>query len=104
TPSAHIAAVISSPDLGVFAVTAAGSGLRRGHVIYSGVFAVAAVAAAVVCGCCPSFGLLDGFGWECLELGDQFAQGVGVVGKGAVPRELGGGERAGGGLRSWLAA
>jgi hypothetical protein len=45
---AHIAAVISSPISGVFAVTAAGPGLRRGHVIYSGVFAVAAVTAAGV--------------------------------------------------------
>jgi hypothetical protein len=40
--------VISSPISGVFAVTAAGPGLRRGHVIYSGVFAVAAVTAAGV--------------------------------------------------------
>jgi hypothetical protein len=37
-----------SRDLGVFAVNAAGPGLRRGHVIYSGVLAVAAVAAVVV--------------------------------------------------------
>jgi hypothetical protein len=36
------------PISGVFAVTAAGPGLRRGHVIYSGVFAVAAVTAAGV--------------------------------------------------------
>ena len=46
--SARVAAVISSPNLGVFAVTAAGPRLRRGHVIYSDVSAVAAVAAAVV--------------------------------------------------------
>ena len=48
TCAAQVAAVISSPILGVFAVTAAGPGLRRGHVIYSGVFAVAAVTAAGV--------------------------------------------------------
>ena len=36
--------------MGVLAVTAAGPGLRRGHVIYSDVSAVAAVAAAVA-GC-----------------------------------------------------
>jgi len=48
--NAHSPAVISSPHLGVFAVNAAGPGLRRGHVIYSGVFAVAAVAAVVVGG------------------------------------------------------
>jgi hypothetical protein len=48
---ARVAAVISSPDLGVFAVTAAGPGPRRGHVICSGVFAVAAVAAAGIS--CP---------------------------------------------------
>jgi hypothetical protein len=46
--TARGAAVISSPISGVFAVTAAGPGLRRGHVIYSGVFAVAAVTAAGV--------------------------------------------------------
>ena len=45
---AHVPAVISSLDLGVFAVTAAGPGLRRGHVICSDVFAVTAVAAAGV--------------------------------------------------------
>ena len=45
---ARVTAVISSPISGVFAVTAAGPGLRRGHVIYSGVFAVAAVTAAGV--------------------------------------------------------
>ena len=39
---------ISSPHLGVFAVIAAGPGSRRGHAIYSGVFAVAAVTAAGV--------------------------------------------------------
>src|SRR5690242_730101 len=44
--TARVAAVISSPHLGVFAVIAAGPGPRRGHVIYSGVFAVAAVTAA----------------------------------------------------------
>ena len=38
--------VISSPNLGVFAVIAAGPGLRRGHVICSG---VCRVWAAVVC-------------------------------------------------------
>src|SRR5262249_15607900 len=59
---ARRAAVISTPDLGVFAVSAAGSGLRRGHVIYSGVFAVAAVWGAVASCSCPSFGLLDDFG------------------------------------------
>src|SRR5215472_5963632 len=59
--SARVAAVISTPDLGVFAVSAAGSGLRRGHVIYSGVFAVAAVRGAVASCSCPSFGLLDDF-------------------------------------------
>ena len=48
TAAARVTAVISSPFLGAFAVTAAGPGLRRGHVIYSGVSAVAAVAAAVV--------------------------------------------------------
>ena len=41
-------AVISSPILAVFAVIAAGSGPRRGHVICSDVFAVAAVTAAGV--------------------------------------------------------
>jgi hypothetical protein len=46
--NARRAAVISSPDLGVFAVTAAGPEPRRGHVICSGVFAVAAVTAADV--------------------------------------------------------
>ena len=46
--TARSPAVISSPNWGVFAVTAAGPGLRRGHVIYSGVFAVAAVTAAAV--------------------------------------------------------
>jgi hypothetical protein len=40
--------VISSPDSGVFAVTAAGPEPRRGHVICSGVVAVAAVTAAGV--------------------------------------------------------
>ena len=40
--------VISSPFLGVFAVTAAGPGPRRGHVIYSGVLAAAAVTAVGV--------------------------------------------------------
>jgi hypothetical protein len=35
-----ISAVISSPNLGVSAVTDAGLGSRRGHVIYSGVYAV----------------------------------------------------------------
>jgi hypothetical protein len=49
--NARGAAVISSPDLGVFAVTAAGPGSRRGHVICSGVLAVAAVAAAGIS--CP---------------------------------------------------
>ena len=39
---------ISSPNLGVFAVTAADPGPRLGHIIYSGVFAVAAVTAAGV--------------------------------------------------------
>ena len=43
-----ITLVISSPNLGVFAVIAAGPGLRRGHVIYSGVSAVGAVAAVVI--------------------------------------------------------
>ena len=56
------AAVISSLNRGVFAVTAGGLGLRLGHVIYRGVVAVAAVRAAVVSGCCPSFGVLDGLG------------------------------------------
>ena len=41
----HETAVISSPILGVFAVTAAGPGLRRVHVTCSGVFAVTAVTA-----------------------------------------------------------
>jgi hypothetical protein len=54
--------VISSPDLGVFAVVAGGSGLRRGRVICSAVFAVADVAAAVALCRCPSFGALDCFG------------------------------------------
>ena len=40
--------VISSPNWGVFAVTAAAPGPRRGHVIYSGVLAVAAVTAVGV--------------------------------------------------------
>ena len=63
------AVVISSPDLGVFAVNAAGPGLRRGHVvIYRGVLAVAAV---VVSWCRPSFGLLDGFGQERLARGSR---------------------------------
>ena len=60
--TAYGPAVISSPSWGVFAVTAGGLGLRRGHVIYRGVVAVAAVRAVVVSGCCPSFGLLDGLG------------------------------------------
>ena len=47
-PPARSAAVISSPILAVFAVTAAGSRPRRGHVTCSGVFAVAAVTAAGV--------------------------------------------------------
>jgi hypothetical protein len=59
---AHVAAVISSPDLDVFAVTAAGPGLRRGHGIYSGVFAVVAVRAAVVSWCFPSLRLARPFG------------------------------------------
>src|SRR5207253_9718608 len=46
--TARVAAVISSPDSGVFAVTAAGPEPRRGHVIRSGVVAVAAVTAAGV--------------------------------------------------------
>jgi hypothetical protein len=37
---------ISSPNLGVVAVAAGGPGLRRGHVIYSGVFAVGGVPGA----------------------------------------------------------
>ena len=49
--------------LGVFAVAAGGSGPRRGHVICSGVFAVAAViAVAGFSWYGPSFGLLDGLG------------------------------------------
>ena len=46
--TARRTAVISSPFSGVFAVNAAAPGRRRGHVIYSGVSAVAAVATAVV--------------------------------------------------------
>ena len=49
--------IISSLNLGVFAVTAAAPGLRRGHVIYSGVLAVAAVVTAVVSGRGPSVSL-----------------------------------------------
>ena len=45
--SAHFR-LISSSFLGVFSVTAGGSGLRRGHVTCSGVLAVAAVRAAAV--------------------------------------------------------
>jgi hypothetical protein len=60
--SARSAAVISSPDLGVFAVNAAGPGLRWGQVICSGVFAVAGVIAAGVSWSCPSFGPVDRFG------------------------------------------
>jgi hypothetical protein len=51
TCGALVTAVISSPDLGVFAVTAAAPGLRRGHIICSGVLAVAAVTAVGVS--CP---------------------------------------------------
>src|ERR1017187_2482295 len=43
---ARVTAVISSPFLVIFAVIAAGPGLRRGRVICSGVLAVAAVTAA----------------------------------------------------------
>jgi hypothetical protein len=52
---AHIAAVISSPNFGVVAVAAAGPGLRRGQVIYSGVFAVAGVPGAGIRWLCPSW-------------------------------------------------
>ena len=50
--------LISSLVLGVFAVTRQVPGLRRGHVIYSGVSAVAAVTAAVLghpSACPPTF-------------------------------------------------
>ncbi len=57
--AARSAAVISSPNLGVLAVAAAGPGLRRGHVIYSGVFAVAGVPGAGIRWLWPSFGVLD---------------------------------------------
>ncbi len=60
--NAHTAAVISSPFLGVSAVIAGGSGPRQGHVICSGVFAVAAVTVVSGLGRGPSFGLLDGLG------------------------------------------
>ena len=86
---AHVAVVISSPDLGVIAVIAGACGLRRGHVICSGVFAVAGVtAAAVSCGG-PSFGLLDGLGGEGFEFADQRAEAPGVVEEGTVSLELG---------------
>src|SRR6266568_4873307 len=101
--NARVPAVISSRDLGVFAVNAAGPGLRRGHVIYSGVLAVAAVAAVVVSWRWPSFGLLDGFGRERLEFADQLAEAPGVVEQGAVSLELGGAKGAGDGLGSDLA-
>lgn len=68
--------VISSPILGVFAVAAAGPEPRRGHVICSGVFAVAAVTAAGV--------LLPGSPWLARrvrlrrpELTDQLPAGAG---------------------------
>ena len=68
---ARRSAVISSPNLGVFAVTAAAFEPRRGHVIYSGVLAVTAVVTAVVSRPGPSVGLPGDLRGEHLKLADR---------------------------------
>jgi hypothetical protein len=82
-------AVISSPNLGVFAVTAAGPGLRRGHVICSGVIAVAAVAAAGVSCLVQSACWTGGRGARRDLAGSQFPSALGRDRQGPAPVELG---------------